>query len=49
MALLAVIWIVGLVAYFGLTTERQRENYLVIAWIAMLSPVLYFLVTGLMR
>ena len=41
MALLAILWIGGLVAYFLLTDERQRENTLLIAWIVMALPVVY--------
>jgi len=42
MELLAVAWVLGLIAYFGFTTERQRENHLLIAWIFLLLPALYF-------
>ena len=35
MELLAVVWGVGLILYFSLTTERQRENNLLVVWILM--------------
>jgi hypothetical protein len=38
LALLAVIWVVGLVLYFHFTTERDRENYLLIMWGLLLLP-----------
>ena len=49
LAIVAVLWITGLIAYFGLTTERQRENYLLTAWIAMLAPAIVFLLIVLTR
>lgn len=44
MEFLAIAWIVGLVAYFKLTTERQRENILLVTWGLMLLPVIYYLI-----
>jgi len=42
MELLAIVWIVGLVAYFMLTNERQRENNLLIMWgLLVLSIFIY--------
>jgi hypothetical protein len=35
MELLAVVWVVGLILYFSLTTERQRQNNLLVVWILM--------------
>ena len=49
LGILVVLWIVGLVAYFHFTTERQRENVLLFAWIASLVPTAIFLVMGMMR
>ena len=40
MELLAVVWIVAVIVYFSVTNERQRENYLVVMWIALLLPVI---------
>ena len=40
--LLIPLWLTGLVAYFSLTTERQRENLLLITWGLMLLPVVYY-------
>ena len=35
MEVFAILWVAGLIAYFSLTTERQRENYLLVAWIVL--------------
>lgn len=43
LALLTIIWVAGIAAYFWFTTDRQRENHLLIAWIACLIPALYFI------
>ena len=40
MELLAVLWVAGLILYFSLTSERTRENNLVILWILLALPVL---------
>ena len=44
----AIIWIGGLIAYFALTSERQRENNLLIMWPllggAAILPIITFLV-----
>lgn len=48
MELLAVMWVAGLVAYFSLTTERQRENLLLVTWGLMLLPVAYYAVKALL-
>lgn len=39
--LFAVAWIVGTFAFFRWTSERTRENVLVVAWAILLLPVLY--------
>lgn len=39
MAALTLIWIVGLGLYFWKTSERQRENYLLVMWVLLLLPV----------
>lgn len=39
MELLIVLWLVGIAAYFYFTTPRQRENYLLVAWIVLLAPI----------
>lgn len=39
MELLAVLWVFGLLAYFAFTTERQRENNLLVLWLLLLLPV----------
>lgn len=39
---LAIAWIVGLVIYFSLTTERQRENNLLVMWVLLLLPVVCY-------
>ena len=44
MEVLAILWVVGLIAYFMLTSQRQRENLLLITWGLMLLPVLYYAV-----
>lgn len=41
MELLIPAWIIGLVAYFHFTTERQREQVLLVTWGLMLLPVIY--------
>lgn len=48
MAILAVAWIFGLILYFFLTTERQRENFLLVTWVLMLLPVGYYAVKVLL-
>ena len=48
MEILALIWVGGLIAYFSFTTERQRENILLVTWILMLLPVAYFAVKVLL-
>ena len=48
MEVLALAWVAGLIAYFSLTTERQRENFLLATWILMLLPVAYFAVKVLL-
>lgn len=45
----ALLWIAGLAGYFYFTTERQRENFLLVAWIALLAPAVIWLIIGLMR
>jgi len=40
MELLAIIYIIGVVAYFRKTDERQRENGLLIMWALLTFPVL---------
>lgn len=45
LALLAILWIVGLIVYFTKTTEAQRQGHLVIVWGLMLVPS----VIGLLR
>ncbi len=40
MELLAIIYVIGVVAYFHKTTERQRENGLLIMWGLLTIPVL---------
>lgn len=35
MAALAILWIGGLIAYFAFTTERQRENNLLVVWLVL--------------
>ena len=42
MEFLAIAWIGGLIVYFAFTTERQRENLLLVTWILMLLPVAYY-------
>lgn len=42
MELLALAWIGGLIAYFHFTTEEQRQGALLIVWVLMLLPVLYW-------
>ena len=49
MGIFAAIWLVGLALYFWLTTPRQRENFLLLSWVVLLSPIFYWLVTGLMH
>jgi len=49
MWLLALLWISGLVAFFTLTNERQRENILVVAWILLLLPAIVMPVMRLLR
>lgn len=39
-AILSVVWVVGLVVYFTTTTERTRENVLVVIWILLLLTAL---------
>lgn len=39
-AILAGAWVAGLFAYFKYTNERQRENILLLVWLAMLVPVI---------
>lgn len=50
MEILAILWIAGLIAYFAFTTERQRENFLLVAWIALggsaLVPVIGWLLSS---
>lgn len=50
MEVLVILWIAGLIAYFSLTTERQRENYLLVAWIVLggsaLVPVIGWLLSS---
>jgi hypothetical protein len=41
MEFLALAWVGALIIYFFLTTERQRENFLLVAWVLMLLPVGY--------
>lgn len=42
MEALAVIWVVGLIIYFTKTTERQRENHLLVMWGILLAPAFYY-------
>lgn len=49
LALLTVVWIAAIAVYFRFTTERQRENYLLVAWIVLSIPVAIFLLMGLTR
>lgn len=44
MELLIPAWICGLIVYFAFTTERQRENLLLITWAIMLLPAVYYAV-----
>lgn len=48
MGILAAIWLIGLALYFWLTTPRQRENFLVLAWIVLLSPILFYIIAALL-
>lgn len=49
MELLALLWIGGLILYFKFTTQRQRENYLLVAWAVLLSPIAFYAVNALLR
>ena len=49
LAILSILWVGGFFAYFHFTTERQRENYLLVAWLVLLAPVFVVLFMGLMR
>lgn len=40
MELLAIAWIISIIVYFSVTTERQRENYLAAMWILLLLPAI---------
>lgn len=42
MGILALLWGLGLLAYFAYTNERQRENVLLIMWGLMLLPTAYY-------
>jgi hypothetical protein len=47
-AALAVLWVLGIIVYFALTNERQRENNLVIMWgllllAVVISPIIVLL------
>ena len=47
MEILAALWILGLVVYFSVTDERQRENHLVVMWGLLLLPVIVYPLTQL--
>jgi hypothetical protein len=40
MELLAVLWVFGLLVYFSVTNERQRENHLLVMWLLLLLPAI---------
>jgi hypothetical protein len=42
MEALAVLWLAGLVAYFSMTTPRQRENHLLVMWGLLLLPAVAY-------
>jgi len=42
LALLAVFWLAGIVIYFAFTTERTRENVLLVIWILLLLPTFLY-------
>ena len=44
MELLAVIYVAGILFYFTRTSERQRENHLLIVWGLLLIPCIIGLV-----
>lgn len=46
--ILAVAWIVGLLLYFGLTSERTRENLLLVSWLLLLLPAIIYPVIRLL-
>lgn len=48
MELLAVLWVVGIIVYFSVTSERQRENHLVVMWALLLAPAIIFPVMRLL-
>ena len=35
MEALAILWVLGLVLYFAMTTPRQREDTLLVMWILL--------------
>lgn len=42
MELLAALWIIGIIVYFSTTTERQRENHLLVMWGLLLVPAVFY-------
>lgn len=46
--LFALLWFGGLGLYFAVTTQRQRENLLLLTWGLMLLPAGYWIVRALL-
>ena len=42
MEILIVAWLVGLGLYFWKTTPRQRENHIIVVWVLLLLPAIYY-------
>jgi DMSO reductase anchor subunit len=43
--ILAVLWVAGLVLYFRFTSERGREDNLLVLWILLSLPVAGYPIT----
>ena len=44
MEILTLLWVGGILFYFARTSPRGRENHLLVAWILMALPIVYWLI-----
>lgn len=42
MGAIAILWVVGIIAYFVFTDERQREQNLVWMWAILFAPAVIY-------
>lgn len=44
MEFLSIAWAGGILLYFWKTSTRDRENHLLLVWILMAAPIVYWII-----